>query len=136
MPGSGHKVVKFTGVSSIGKTTTILVRGSNRYRIFAEIAFDLWGWSHSFHWALDSLPKNDTFFEKIEYFYDEIDVLNLVAILMVDQFYKFVQGASCDKLTINISAWNLFLGCESPYITITWLEESSIPNYSYYLVSF
>eukprot|EP00612_Vaucheria_litorea_P006478 CAMPEP_0171471404 /NCGR_PEP_ID=MMETSP0946-20130122/684_1 /TAXON_ID=109269 /ORGANISM="Vaucheria litorea, Strain CCMP2940" /LENGTH=526 /DNA_ID=CAMNT_0012000887 /DNA_START=15 /DNA_END=1591 /DNA_ORIENTATION=+ len=30
MPGSGHKVVKFTGVSSTGHTTTILVRGSNR----------------------------------------------------------------------------------------------------------
>merc|ERR1712194_448997 len=29
MPGSGHKVVKFTGVQNPGKTMTILLRGSN-----------------------------------------------------------------------------------------------------------
>lgn len=29
MPGSGHKVVKFTGVKNPGKTMTILLRGSN-----------------------------------------------------------------------------------------------------------
>jgi TCP-1/cpn60 chaperonin family len=30
MPGSGHKVVKCTGVPNPGRTTTVLVRGSNR----------------------------------------------------------------------------------------------------------
>jgi T-complex protein 1 subunit delta len=29
MPGSGHKVVKFTGVQNPGKTMTVLLRGSN-----------------------------------------------------------------------------------------------------------
>jgi len=29
MPGSGHKVVKFTGVANPGKTMTVLLRGSN-----------------------------------------------------------------------------------------------------------
>jgi len=29
MPGSGHKVVKFTGVKNPGKTMTVLLRGSN-----------------------------------------------------------------------------------------------------------
>eukprot|EP00568_Trieres_chinensis_P010570 CAMPEP_0183308344 /NCGR_PEP_ID=MMETSP0160_2-20130417/21447_1 /TAXON_ID=2839 ORGANISM="Odontella Sinensis, Strain Grunow 1884" /NCGR_SAMPLE_ID=MMETSP0160_2 /ASSEMBLY_ACC=CAM_ASM_000250 /LENGTH=529 /DNA_ID=CAMNT_0025472167 /DNA_START=94 /DNA_END=1683 /DNA_ORIENTATION=- len=29
MPGSGHKVVKFTGVANPGKTITVLLRGSN-----------------------------------------------------------------------------------------------------------
>lgn len=29
MPGSGHKVVKFTGVKNPGKTMTVLIRGSN-----------------------------------------------------------------------------------------------------------
>mmetsp|Transcript_23274 Transcript_23274/g.28515 ORF Transcript_23274/g.28515 Transcript_23274/m.28515 type:complete len:531 (-) Transcript_23274:302-1894(-) len=35
MPGSGHKVVKFTGVKNPGKTMTVLLRGSNEL-ILAE----------------------------------------------------------------------------------------------------
>mmetsp|Transcript_16236 Transcript_16236/g.30982 ORF Transcript_16236/g.30982 Transcript_16236/m.30982 type:complete len:549 (+) Transcript_16236:192-1838(+) len=30
LPGSGHKVVKFTGVANPGKTSTVLLRGSNQ----------------------------------------------------------------------------------------------------------
>lgn len=53
MPGSGHKVVKFTGVKNPGKTMTVLLRGSNEL-VLAEANRSI----HDAQCVVRSLVKN------------------------------------------------------------------------------